>query len=126
LNQSDERPENFYMLVKVLFRSNRNPGLTEVRKWFQGVFLEAVTPLADSVKLVEFSAPKHFPEGGRTLSKGAEVKIAVAGAKEGFHEKVVDALLLGKKSVPWFGSYTVYLLQRVRWGKKRKKEEVKE
>lgn len=119
----DDKPTNFYMLVKVLYKGNRNPGLPEVRKWFENEFVNRVAKLADSVKLVEFSAPKHDPEGGKTLSKGAEVKIAVAGAKNGFHEEVVDTLLSGKRSVPWFGSYTIYLLNKVRWSRARVEED---
>ncbi|MEM2191494.1 MAG: hypothetical protein QW540_08720 [Archaeoglobaceae archaeon] len=49
------------------------------------------------------------------MAKGAEVKIAVSGAKPEFRKKVKETLLHGKRNNPWFGSFTIYTLKKENW-----------
>ncbi|MCS7119533.1 MAG: hypothetical protein RMH75_07080 [Archaeoglobaceae archaeon] len=115
-----KKNDNFYFLIKVLFKERRNPGLVEVREWFEKYFLPRTSEFADSVKLVEFSAPKLFSSSGKTVAKGAEIKVAVAGAKPEFRGKVAEILLEGKRNIPWFGSFSIFTLQKENWIKLRK------
>lgn len=112
----EEKGENIYFLVKILFK-DKNPGLVEVKNWFEDCFVPKASKHAESLKLVEFSAPKFLPLSGKTVAKGAEVKIAVKGAKKNFRQVVADLLLNGKKTQPWFKSFTIYILKKENWKK---------
>lgn len=113
--KKDSPPRNAHLLVTIHFSENRNPGLVEVRKWFENVFLPALKNHTEDLKIVGFSAVKQFSEAsGKSVATGAEARIAVLGATEAFYDNLSRVLRTNKYSGPvWFGRYQVHLLQKL-------------
>jgi hypothetical protein len=108
-------PRNAHLLVTIHFSESRNPGLVEVRKWFESVFLPALKDHTEDLKIVGFSAVKQFSEAsGKSVATGAEARIAVLGATDEFYDDLARVLRTNKYSGPvWFGRYQVHLLQKL-------------